>query len=81
MSAPRQRKAVGGVLTSGPMKKGQKRFAPGTRVTFKLWQGGVVDFKGEVIADGKKLVWVKTSLDYVIEVRREALTVVKEGGK
>ena len=72
---------VGALPASPPMKKGQKRFSPGTKVKFKLWQGSVVDYVAEVIADGKKTVWVRCGRIYVLEVSRDALTVIQEGGK
>ena len=62
------------------MKKGQKRFAVGTLVKFKIWQGGVFEFIGEVVRDGKPLVWVN-SFGRPFQIRREALTVIEEGGK
>lgn len=63
------------------VKKNQKRFQPGMRVTFKLWQGSVVDWTGTVIADGKPFVWVQCGQHAAVHVRREALTILREGGK
>jgi hypothetical protein len=80
MNAPRQIKRRVGLPISR-VKKYQKRFSPGTRVTFKLWQGSVVDWFGTVIADGRPFVWVQCGDHAAVHVRREALTVVKEGGK
>jgi len=80
MNASRQRKPAR-VPSSCAVKKNQKRFAPGGRVTFKLWQGSVVDWIGTVIADGKPFVWVQCGEHAAVHVRREALTIIKEGGK
>lgn len=80
MSVPRQRKPAR-VSPSSPVKKSQVRFAPGTIVQFKLWQGSVVVWVGTVIADGKPFVWVQCGDHAAVHVRREALTVIREGGK
>ena len=63
------------------VKKSKARFAPGTPVEFRAWEGSPVLRSGVVVTDGKPWVVVRVAVVEVeIKVLRGALTV-KEDGK
>jgi len=59
MSASPQRKSVPSVLTSAPMKKGQKRFVVGQRVAINCFEGFTVRRVGTIKAVGKSDLFVQ----------------------